>query len=150
MLAWVPAALIMAVIFWRSAQPGQAFVSDPTADLAVKKIGHFVGYALLGAALAIAIGSSRATWSAGVRGGTAAALDRAATAPGRAAAAPDRATLLGAWAIATAYAATDEFHQVFVTARSPSIVDVGIDALGAATGIATFAVLVRWWRRRTS
>lgn len=128
MLAWVPAALVMAVIFWRSAQPGEAFVSDPLADMVVKKVGHFVGYAALGVALALAIDWSRA------RSGNAAFLDRA--------------TLLGAWAIAATYAATDELHQVFVPGRSPSIVDVGIDALGAAAGIALFASVARWWTRR--
>lgn len=33
------------------------------------------------------------------------------------------------------YAASDEFHQSFVPGRGPSIVDVGIDSLGAAVGI---------------
>lgn len=32
------------------------------------------------------------------------------------------------------YASTDEFHQGFVDSRGPSIVDVGIDTLGAGIG----------------
>ena len=47
-----------------------------------------------------------------------------------------------AFAIAVAYAATDEFHQHFVDGRHGTPVDVGIDALGAAIAF----VLIR---RRT-
>ena len=36
---------------------------------------------------------------------------------------------------AAAYAATDEFHQLFVTGRSGRISDVCIDTLGAAIGL---------------
>jgi VanZ family protein len=131
-LAWTPAALVMAVIFWRSAQAGEAFVPDPLLDVAMKKVGHFVGYALLGVTLVLAI-----DWSIGerARGAPARAVARAHLAP---------RVLLGAWAIAVAYAVTDEFHQSLVPGRSPSIVDVGIDALGAAAGIAILA----WWSRR--
>ena len=37
-------------------------------------------------------------------------------------------------AIATLYAASDEWHQSFVPSRSASIVDVLIDSIGAVTG----------------
>lgn len=40
-----------------------------------------------------------------------------------------------AWVLCIAYAATDEFHQCFVPNRGPSVVDVGIDALGAGLGL---------------
>jgi VanZ family protein len=41
------------------------------------------------------------------------------------------------------YAATDEFHQMFVASRGASVWDIGLDTLGAAGG-----VLVIWcWRR---
>jgi VanZ family protein len=36
--------------------------------------------------------------------------------------------------LAVAYAASDEFHQAFVPGRGPSVVDVGIDAIGAIAG----------------
>lgn len=48
-----------------------------------------------------------------------------------------------AWAIATAYAATDEFHQLFVPNRGPSVWDVALDSTGAATALCLAALLVR-------
>lgn len=42
------------------------------------------------------------------------------------------------------YAFTDEFHQVFVSSRGPSLRDVGIDALGAMTGFILLAGLYAW------
>lgn len=38
-------------------------------------------------------------------------------------------------AFGSGYAATDELHQLFVSGRSASILDVGIDTLGIITGI---------------
>jgi VanZ family protein len=43
-----------------------------------------------------------------------------------------RTALALAWAIATLYAATDEYHQRFVTGRHSTWVDVAIDSMGAA------------------
>ena len=50
---------------------------------------------------------------------------------------------LAAWAvlIAAAYSLTDEFHQLFVPGRTGSIVDCGIDSVGAALGT---LVLYAW------
>lgn len=46
-----------------------------------------------------------------------------------------------AWGVAAIYAATDEFHQLFVAGRSCQISDVMLDSAGAAAGIAVlFAV----------
>ena len=39
-----------------------------------------------------------------------------------------------ALAIATGYAATDEFHQMFVPGRSAEVRDLGADAIGAVIG----------------
>ncbi len=44
--------------------------------------------------------------------------------------------------LAAAYAVTDEFHQRFTPGRRSSVVDVGIDSLGAAVAIG-FCALVR-------
>lgn len=40
-----------------------------------------------------------------------------------------------AWLLAVLYSATDEFHQSFVPGRHPALMDVGIDAFGAAIGL---------------
>jgi VanZ family protein len=55
-----------------------------------------------------------------------------------------RATGSYAWAfaLAAAYAATDEFHQTFVHGRHGSPIDVGIDAVGTLIGLGV------WQRRR--
>lgn len=42
------------------------------------------------------------------------------------------------------YAFTDEFHQVFVSSRGPSLRDLGIDALGAMAGFVVLALLYAW------
>lgn len=49
--------------------------------------------------------------------------------------------LLRPWAIASAYAATDEFHQLFVTGRSGQFSDVALDSAGALTGLLILTVL---------
>ena len=48
----------------------------------------------------------------------------------------DRRAWWQSWLIAVAYAATDEFHQLFVPGRGSRITDVMIDAAGAAIGLA--------------
>lgn len=50
--------------------------------------------------------------------------------------------LILAWAAATLYAGSDEFHQMFVAHRGPAVADVAIDSAGAA------AALLVWWRLR--
>ncbi len=58
-----------------------------------------------------------------------------------------RASGSSAWAfaLAVAYAGTDEFHQTFVRGRHGTPVDVGIDAVGALIGLGT---LHRRWRQQ--
>ncbi|HEV2495783.1 MAG TPA: VanZ family protein [Terriglobia bacterium] len=45
--------------------------------------------------------------------------------------------------MASAYSLTDEFHQIFVPGRGPSLVDCGIDTVGAGLGLLLF--YVRGW-----
>ena len=52
------------------------------------------------------------------------------------------------WAIAAAYAATDEFHQLFVPGRSGQLSDVILDSAGALAGVAAFTVLCWLINRR--
>jgi VanZ family protein len=50
----------------------------------------------------------------------------------------DHRHLLAATAVTLAYAATDEFHQTFVTGRHGTPVDVLIDAAGVAVAAALY------------
>ena len=104
---WGPPLLLMAVIFFFSAQPnlnsGLGWI-----DHVGRKIVHASEYALL-----------CFLWWRALR----TRID------------PTRA-FLPAWAIATAYAATDEYHQGFVAGRHSTWVDVAIDSMGAALFVA--------------
>ena len=44
---WIPALLVMGVIFWFSSQPGDALPDFDWADRIIKKGGHMLGYGLL-------------------------------------------------------------------------------------------------------
>ncbi len=102
---WGPVAVSMAVIFTLSAMS-----SPPTPVPVGDKTEHFVGYGVLGAVTA------RAT-----AGGTLAGLSGGAAAT--------------AWAIATLYGLSDEYHQSFVPGRTPDPADALADASGAAVAI---------------
>jgi VanZ family protein len=80
----------------------------PWWDVILRKLGHVTGYALL-----------TALWAWALQGIV-------------------RRPLLVAVCIAFAYACTDEFHQTFVSGRTGTPVDVGIDAIGMA--IAAFLI----------
>jgi VanZ family protein len=56
------------------------------------------------------------------------------------------------WAIgiAAVYSLTDEFHQLFVPGRGPSLVDSGIDTVGACLGILIIYAASRWARNKNS
>lgn len=49
--------------------------------------------------------------------------------------------------LALLYAAVDEVHQSFVAGRQASLLDIGYDALGAATGLAAWTILAPTVRR---
>ena len=49
--------------------------------------------------------------------------------------------------ISSAYAVTDEIHQLFVEGRACQITDIIIDTLGAAAGIAVLTVLIIIYRK---
>ncbi len=78
-------------------------------DLGVKKGGHMIGYALLGAAFCHALHGTR----------------RAA-----------KHFFIWAFVLTVLYAMSDEVHQTFTAGRTPAILDVGIDAIGGCMGIA--------------
>ena len=47
------------------------------------------------------------------------------------------------WVLAVAYAATDEFHQSLVSARSAQFTDVLVDACGALLGVSAAWAVAR-------
>ena len=51
------------------------------------------------------------------------------------------------WLIAAGYAATDEFHQLFVPGRSGQVSDVILDSAGAAIGVLIMTG-IEWLRVR--
>jgi VanZ family protein len=116
---WLPVVLWAGLIFAFSTRPNLRFVQADDVDFVVRKAGHMFAFGVLAVLL------WRALASASV---------------GRA--------LLWSWVLATAYAATDEFHQSFTQGRHASAVDVGIDSAGAVIAL---CLLVAWLSiRRTS
>jgi VanZ family protein len=51
---------------------------------------------------------------------------------------------------AAIYAATDEFHQIFVPGRGPQVKDVFIDTAGATLGAFLFCLLITLITKRTN
>jgi VanZ family protein len=100
---WLPPLLLMGVIFFLSAQPSLDSGLG-VIDHVGRKLIHFAEYALL----------CFLWWRALVT----------VTSPGRAA--------LFALLLASAYAASDEYHQTFVEGRHGSPIDWAIDLAGAA------------------
>jgi VanZ family protein len=105
--AWLPALVVAAIIFALSAQPN-LHVTEGGLDLVLRKCAHLAVYALLAMACVRGLAHHRLG---------------------------QRAQLLGAGAIALAYAITDEFHQTFVPGRTGAPRDVAIDLIGIAAGL---------------
>ena len=103
---------MMAAIFYFSAQP---FDGPELAgwEVALRKLGHFGGYALL-----------TGLWWWALVGAV-------------------RRPLALAAAISIGYAVTDEYHQTFVDNRHGSALDVGVDALGVAFACLSIRALGR-------
>ncbi len=53
------------------------------------------------------------------------------------------------WGIAAAYAATDEFHQLFVPGRSGQVSDVLLDSAGALAGLLLLTGIRKYRRKKT-
>ncbi|MCL4466400.1 MAG: VanZ family protein [Chloroflexi bacterium] len=107
---WLPVVVWLAVIFAFSAQPASGL---PSVGFLLRKAAHAGEYAVLAGFLWRAL---QGQW-----------LSR-------------RAAYIGAWLFTLLYAASDELHQSFVPGRSPSPVDVGIDAGGAAAALLLLAL----------
>lgn len=126
--AWLPAALWMGVIFMMSAMPGDA--SAETSGTLVHVLMGMLSF-LLGedASASISIDAIHLFIRKGAHMAEYAVLFLLY----RRALGIEGAKHPGVLAIAlcAAHAATDELHQAFVADRGPSIIDVGIDTLGA-------------------
>ena len=137
----LPMLLVMAVIFAFSAMPGDEsgetsgriltvvvniaeFVTHEAVphDKAVimhgvlRKCAHFTEYALLGITAVLAFYKAR--------------LGKLKNA-------------ILPLIVSVLYAASDEFHQMFVAGRGPSVRDVLIDSLGALTGIIILLLCIK-------
>src|SRR5512137_637837 len=109
---WVPAILMMGIIFVASSTPASNLPYFGAIDLLVKKGGHAIGYALLGLSYFYAL-------------------------PGRLSI-PYRAVM--ALLMAVLFSLSDEFHQSFVEGRTSTVRDVLIDTGGAT--LALFAAAI--------
>lgn len=115
--AWLPAGLWSGALFWMSSRPAGPVISP--WFLQHDKVTHALAYGVLAALIYFALRmahDSRASLAA-----------------------------VGAWALATAYGATDEFHQMFVPTRIPDGWDILADSIGA-----TLAVILLWTQSRLS
>ena len=91
-------------------------------DYPIRKTAHATEYAILGFLVLGALYSSQVRWY--IQG-------------------------LIAWSIATLYAASDEFHQLFVPGRSGEFKDVCIDSVGVVVGVLIgMLVFRRYYKNR--
>jgi len=112
---WVAAAALMAAIWWESSR---TFDFPPGLPTFSDKVAHATCWAVLAALIAIG-----------------------ARARGHAA----RVAIAGAFVVAAAYGAIDEWHQSGVPGRDSSLGDLVADATGALAGA---ALAVAYYSRR--
>ena len=115
---WIPAILYMVLIFYSSSQ------SDPAPPLTRNvwdKALHAGGYAVLALLYVWALAGEALTWTA---------------------------IALTAIGLTSAYAASDEFHQVFTPGRIPDVRDWFADTLGAVLAVAGVLASTALRRRR--
>ena len=118
-LLWGPVLLVMGLIFFFSSLPDPGGPPGGISD----KTAHVLIYAALGASLVRALAGGRVT---------AMTLTR----------------ILVAAALGTLYGVSDEIHQHFVPPRTPDILDVAADAVGALVGAMLMTLLARLLLRR--
>ena len=111
-LRWLPALLLMIVIFTFSSMPASNLPFFGELDFLLKKGGHAIGYAMLGLAYFFALPPRLST---GYRWALALLM-------------------------AILFALSDEFHQSFVEGRTSTLRDVGIDTVGAAVALTVAAI----------
>lgn len=136
---WIPVLVWMALIFWGSTDalsaprtsrflgpflrwlvPGISTEAETYVRFVIRKGGHVTEYAIL------------------------ALLVARARRPGNSPGLPVPRWDWAAWAVAVAYAVSDEFHQSFHASRQGSVLDVLIDSGGAALGVFSYLRWLRW------
>ena len=114
---WLAVLAWAGVIFVFSAQPDLRVAPQPDLDFALRKAGHMLVFGVLAVLLRAALQASGA-----------------------------RRSWQWSLALTVLYAISDEVHQSFTPGRHAAVLDVAIDASGAALLLACGAV---WqWRRR--
>ena len=63
---------------------------------------------------------------------------------------PMRKAYMWGWLMGSAYAATDEFHQLFVSGRSGQITDVMLDSVGCLAGCLVTCLILHLVRKHVS
>lgn len=137
---------VMLFIFIQSALPGELSGAESNIvvhlivritgwneellHIFVRKAAHFTEFLILGICLTINMRDLRAK-----------RIDAGEISPED----PFRGYCLAAWMIGTAYAVTDEFHQLFVPDRACSLIDVCIDSVGVACGVLIYFIFK--WRK---
>jgi VanZ family protein len=116
--AWLAVAAWAALIFALSSIPHLGTGLEGW-DLVLRKAAHLAEYAVLGALLTRALA-------------TASPSQRVNTAAGT-----------WAWILGAVYATSDELHQHFVPGRHASELDLLIDAVGVAAGVAAVRLASR-------
>ena len=132
---------VMLFVFIQSALPGDmsgaesniivqfiagiAGWNEEVLSVIVRKAAHFTEFLILGICLSINMSDLRARR---IAVGTISATD------------PAKGYWLAAWLIGTAYAMTDEFHQLFVSGRACSAIDVCIDSAGVVCGVLLYCI----------
>lgn len=119
---WAPALLWMGVIFAFSQHSN--IKTGLSCDFSIKKTAHFFEYGLLALAF---YHSLKGPWRI-----------------------CQPTIAQKAWALATLYAVTDEFHQWFIPTRTATPRDVVIDSIGAATILAVFSIVSRLRHKESS
>ena len=113
-LLWGPVLLVMGLIFFFSSLPDPGGTPGGISD----KTAHVLIYAALGASLVRALAGGRIP---------AMTLTR----------------ILLAAALGTLYGVSDEIHQHFVPPRTPDILDVVADSIGAFVGAVVMTLVAR-------